>query len=63
MKCPKCLKGVTQVTGTRRYGNRVRRYRRCPECGHKFCTTELPADDLINMEYKIRQARRFGVVR
>ena len=63
MKCPKCLEGITQVTATRRYNNRVKRYRQCPECGHKFCTTELTTDALLNMEYKIRQARRFGVIR
>jgi len=34
VKCPECNCADLPVYGTRREGNRVKRYRRCRACGH-----------------------------
>lgn len=42
MHCPECNHKSTVVTSTLCHptGKRVRRYRKCPSCGHTFRTTQ-----------------------
>lgn len=47
MKCPKC-ESKTKVMDSRLIEfNRVRRRRRCKECGYRFSTLEVNIEDVI----------------
>lgn len=43
MRCPKCNREDTKVKDTRNLATGIRRRRRreCPDCGHRFTTTEI----------------------
>ncbi len=40
MKCPKCQAKTRVTTTLRSFRDHVRRYRKCPKCGHKLVTRQ-----------------------
>ncbi len=45
LQCPKCKKENTKVYSVRQKEDRITRYRKCLDCGHKFKTIEqIPSD-------------------
>ena len=49
-ECPKCGSDNLTVCDTRKRNNVIWRRRRCLDCGEKFSTTEIMADDLDIIE-------------
>ena len=50
VRCPRCGSADSRVDATRRLaGGRIRRYREC-ECGHRFCTLEVPTNEAVKPE-------------
>ena len=47
MDCPKCA-SVTNLVDSRYIGNSVQRWRKCPNCNHKFTTYEIPGEQIEN---------------
>lgn len=56
LECPKCgCRHLFRVRETdRTVGGRILRRRECRNCGHRFTTVEMVADDLANDSDKIR---------
>lgn len=51
MICPYCMNEKTRVVGTVKAGVMVERFRKCPECGKTFQTTEAIKFDSYWGEY------------
>ena len=68
MRCPKCHHHKTETLDSRPRADNAERYRRrrCPECSHRFSTTEVQLvsvtdkgliEDRINTHIRVMQAR------
>ena len=44
MICPACANGETQVTDSRPWNGMIKRRRRCPVCGFRMGTVEVPRE-------------------
>jgi len=44
--CAKCG-GKTTVYNSRERGDTIKRHRKCPDCGNKLVTLEIPYDEYI----------------
>ena len=56
MKCPKCERNdAMEIYNTRKFDNKVVRYRKCVSCGYKSKSTEYMEEDIILLLRELRQ--------
>ena len=63
MKCPRCGGGNVFVLDSRAKEDTVRRRRKCSDCGTRFSTVEIPAEEYANLvKAKHREESLRGMV-